>query len=406
VVTGLGVVSCVGTSVETFWDALIAGRSGIATISSFDASGLAVRIAGEVHDFSFDPKLAKRMGRFTQFGVHAAREALTQAGLLEGDAVRGVDPARIGACIGSGIGDIPFLNAQYDRFLAKGPGRFHPLTVPITIPNMAAANVAIQFGLEGPNVAPATACATGNHGLAWAFDIIRAGRADVVVAGGSESTMNAFVLDGYRMLRALSTRNDLPEAASRPFSASRDGFVLAEGAGVLVLESRSHARARDAEVLAEMVGVGMTCDAHHLTAPEPEGRGAVRAMRLALEDGGVASDEVGWINAHGTSTPLNDVLETRAIETVFGAAAARIPVSSVKSMVGHCLGGAAAIEAVASVLALSRGVIPPTINLDDPDPELTLDYVPHEAREWEPTVVLSNAFAFGGHNATVVFSAG
>ena len=404
VVTGLGVVSCVGNDVASFWQALTAGTSGIAPVAGFDASNLAVRIAGEVKDFRFDARLGKRMHRFAQFAYDAAEQALREAGIDAGD-MEGPGPRaeRVGVCIGSGIGGEPFLEQQYEKFLAKGPGRFHPLTVPIIIPNMASAMVAIQHNFSGPNLCIATACATGNHSIGTSVDLIRLGRADVMIAGGSESTMSAFTLDGYHQLRTLSTRNDDPQRASRPFSRDRDGFVLAEGAGVMVLESLTHAKRRGAEILAEVAGYGVNADAHHLTAPHPQGLGAVRAMRLALEDARLNPEDVGYINAHGTSTPLNDAMETEAIKQVWGEHAAAVPVSSIKSMVGHSLGAAAGLEAVASVLALRSGAIPPTINLDDPDPELDLDYVPHTAREVPLQAVLSNSFAFGGHNAVVAF---
>jgi 3-oxoacyl-[acyl-carrier-protein] synthase II len=314
-----------------------------------------------------------------------------------------VDPQRVGVVIGSGIGGEPFLEQQYERFLERGPGKYHPLTIPIVIANMASANVAIHYGLSGPNLCISTACATGNHSIGAAMDLIRLGRADVMIAGGCEATISAFAVDGYHQLRALSTRNDEPERASRPFSRERDGFVLAEGAGVLVLESLSHARRRGADILCEAAGYGINADAHHLTAPHPGGLGAVRAMRLAMDDAALHPRGVSYINAHGTSTPLNDALETRAIKELWGEHARAVPVSSIKSMVGHSLGGAAGLEAVACVLALRHGVIPPTVNLDDPDPELDLDYVPHTARDAALDAVLSNSFGFGGHNAVVAF---
>lgn len=404
VVTGLGVISCIGKDVPTFWNSLIEGKSGIGTIESFDATGLTAQIAGEVKDFVFDAKLGKRMARFTQFAISATREAMEMAGLLPGSDGSGeINPERIGTAVGTGIGGFEVLVEQHRKFLEKGPGKYHPLTVPIIISNMAAANVSIQFRLQGPNINISTACATGNHNIGAALDMIRLGRADVMIAGGTESTMTAFALDGYGQLRALSTRNDDPTGASRPFSASRDGFVLAEGAGILVLESLAHAKQRGAEILAEVAGYGATSDAYHLTAPEPEARGAAQAMRAALDDAGLKTEDVGYINAHGTSTPLNDALETRAIKTVFGDYAAKLPVSSIKSMLGHSLGAAAGLEAVACVLVIGGNVLPPTINLHDPDPELDLDFVPNQAREHAVDVVLSNSFAFGGHNASVVF---
>ncbi|MCZ6531671.1 MAG: beta-ketoacyl-ACP synthase II [SAR324 cluster bacterium] len=404
VVTGLGIVSCAGSDVPTFWESLCEGKSGIGRISAFDPSILTSQIAGEVKDFTFDPKQAKRLGRFTQFALDASRQALEQAGLMpEAADSSAVNPQRIGVSIGSGIGGFTFLVEQHEKFLQKGPGRYHPLTVPIIISNMAAANVSIHYKLHGPNVNISTACATGNHNIGYALDVIRLGRADAMLAGGVESTINPFAVDGYIQLRALSTRNDDPTGASRPFSASRDGFVLAEGGGVLLLESLSHAQARGAEILAEIAGYGMTSDGYHLTAPDPEGAGAARAMQLALDDAGTNPEDVSYINAHGTSTLLNDKLETQAIKRVFGGHAKRLQVSSIKSMVGHGLGAAAGLEAVACVLALRDGVIPPTINLNDPDPELDLDFVPNEARKADITTALSNAFAFGGQNASVMF---
>jgi len=404
VVTGLGVVSNIGTDVPAFWDGLVSGRSGIDRIQSFDASGLSTHIAGEVRNFSFDMKLGKRMDRFAQFAFSAAQQALAQAGLMPEDGgAAHVDPDRIGVCIGTGIGGEPFLEAQHTKFLEKGPGRFHPLTVPIIIANMASANVAIHHKLHGPNLCVSTACATGNHSIGMALDIIRAGRADAMLAGGTEAVITAFGIDGYSQLRALSTRNEDPKGASRPFSKGRDGFVLAEGAGVLMLESLSHARKRGAEILAEVAGFGMTSDGYHLTAPHPEGLGAVRAIQLAIRDAGLNPEDVDYINAHGTSTDLNDTLETRAIKTVFGDHARKLAVSSIKSMVGHSLGGSAGIEAVASVLTVKHGVLPPTINLTEPDPELDLDYVPLQARQQPVNAILSNSFAFGGHNAVVAF---
>jgi len=402
VVTGLGVVSCIGNDVSTFWSALTGGVSGIARIAAFDPAGLATQIAGEVKGFDFDAKLGKRMDRFTQFAMSAGRQALAQAGLLP-ESAGGSDPERIGVCVGSGIGGMPFLEAQHARFLERGPGRFHPLTVPIIIPNMAAANLAIHHRLQGPNLCISTACATGNHNIGAALDLIRLGRADAMVAGGTESTITSFSLDGYSQLKALSTRNDDPAGASRPFSAGRDGFVLAEGAGVLVLESLTHARKRGAAILAEVAGFGLTSDAHHLTAPHPDAHGAAQAMRLALADARLNPEQVDYINAHGTSTPLNDAQETLAIKSLFGGRARSVPVSSIKSMVGHGLGAAAGLEAVASVLAIRHGLIPPTINLHEPDPELDLDFVPNRARERPVAAVLSNSFAFGGHNAVLAF---
>ncbi|HEX7926830.1 MAG TPA: beta-ketoacyl-ACP synthase II, partial [bacterium] len=334
----------------------------------------------------------------------SAQQALVQGGLVpeSGGEVQ-LNPERFGVAVGTGIGGEPFLEQQHAKFLERGPGRFHPLTVPIVIANMASANISIHYKLLGPNFCISTACATGNHNIGAAFDAIRLGRADAMLAGGTEAVITAFSLDGYSQLRALSTRNDDPPGASRPFSAGRDGFVLAEGAGVLLLESLTHAKRRGAEILAEIAGFGMTSDGYHLTAPHPDAMGAASAMRAAMADAKLNPEDVSYVNAHGTSTPLNDALETKAIKAVFGAHAAKVPVSSIKSMIGHSLGAAAGLEGVACVLAIRDGVIPPTINLNEPDPELDLDYVPNQAREVPLNAVLSNSFAFGGHNAVMAF---
>ncbi|MDH5750871.1 MAG: beta-ketoacyl-ACP synthase II [Deltaproteobacteria bacterium] len=404
VVTGMGVVSCVGNNVQAFWDSLVNGRSGIARVSSFDPSPLSSQIAGEVKGFEIDAKYTKRMARFSQFAFCAANEALRHAGLFDdGRSLNGIPPERIGVSVGTGIGGEPFLEEQHQKFLDKGPGRFHPLTVPIVITNMAAANVAIHAQLMGPNICLSTACATGNHSIGAALDQIHSGRADAMVAGGCESTVTPFAMAGYAQLKALSTRNDDPQGASRPFSLGRDGFVLSEGAGVLLLESLTSARKRGAVIYAELAGQGLSSDATHLTAPHPQALGAIYAIRQALQDARVNSDEVDYINAHGTSTQLNDALETKAIKDVFGPHSGKLMVSSIKSMVGHGLGAASALEAVASVLTLHEGVIPPTINLHEPDPALDLDFVPNQAREHDVRVLLSNSFAFGGHNAVLVF---
>jgi 3-oxoacyl-[acyl-carrier-protein] synthase II len=401
VVTGLGVISAIGLDVPSFWKSLVNGVSGIRRITHFDPSPLEVQIAAEAVGFTFDAREAKRLERFSQFAVSASEQALVQAGLRPGE--DGTDLARTGVSMGTGIGGFPFQNAQHRRFLERGPRKFHPLTVPIIIPNMAAANVAIRFGLNGPNICVVTACATGNHSLGQAMDIIRLGRADVMIAGGTEAAICAFAVDGFHQIGALSTRNDDPARASRPFSKSRDGFVLGEGCGALVLESLTHAERRGATILAELAGFGMTCDAYHLTAPDPKGEGARQAMLGALADAKLNPTQIDYINAHGTSTPLNDQLETLAIKRTFSEAAPSIPISSIKSMIGHSLGAAAALEAVACVLTLLHQTIPPTINLDEPDPELDLDYVPNQARAAKVKTVMSNSFAFGGQNAVTVF---
>ncbi len=403
VVTGLGVCAANGGGVPAFWDALVNGRSGIGPITAFDASALRSRIAGEVRDVVPEERLSsktlKRTARFAQLGLVAAFEALGHARLPEADTREDV-----AVVVGSGIGGFDMLMREHAVFLERGPGRFAPLTVPMIIPNMAAGTIALETGCRGPNLCLSTACATGAHAIGTAFDLIRARRAEVVLAGGAESCIDPFAVDGYCQLRALSTRNDEPAKASRPFSADRDGFVLAEGAGMLVLESEEHARGRGAPALAVLAGYGNSADGHHITAPDPEGRGAVRAMRGALDDAGLAPGDVQVVNAHGTSTPLNDVVETRALKQVFGDHAKRLLVHSTKSMIGHALGAAAALEAVVAVLTLRHGVVHPTVNLDVPDPECDLDYVPHAARRVDARVVMSNAFGFGGHNAVLVFA--
>lgn len=402
VVTGLGVCSPVGMGIESTWDSLVAGRSGIDTIRAFDARDLRSRIAGEVTDFQpellFPRKLLKRTARFCHLALAATGEALAGAGLDDGR-----DLESVAVIMGSGIGGVDVLEQQHTVFVSKGPGTIAPFTVPMVIPNMAAGIIAMETGCLGPNLCIATACATGAHSIGTAMDMVRHGRADIAVAGSSESTISPYAIDGYCQLRALSKRNDEPERASRPFDADRDGFVIAEGAGVLILEEREHAQKRGAPILAELAGYATTADGFHVTAPEPEGRGASRSITAALADAQINPCEVEVINAHGTSTRLNDPTETAAIKTVFGEHARRLAVHSTKSMIGHSLGAAAAIEAAAAVLTIARGVIHPTINLDRPDPECDLDYVPHTARERQVSCVVSNAFGFGGHNAVLVF---
>ncbi len=400
VITGLGVTSPVGTGVERFWDALVHGRTGVGPITRFDASALRSRIAGEVRDLdlvTLPAKAVKRSARFAQLALAAGLEALNDAMLPE--AVK-PDTAVL---VGSGIGGFEFLTREHEVFLRRGPERMSALTVPVIIPNMASGLIAIEAGLGGPNVCPTTACASGSNAIGTALDMIRAGRCDAAIAGGAESTLDGFAVDGYCQLRALSTRNDDPEHASRPFSATRDGFVIAEGAALLVLEELEHARARGARIWAELIGYGASGDAYHATAPDPESKGALRAMRMALADARLAPEDVQVVNAHATATPVGDVIESRALERLFGEHAKRLMVHSTKSMTGHTLGGAGAIEAVVSVLTVARGVVHPTVNLDDPDPECRLDYVPHVAREADVRVMMSNSFGFGGHNAVLVF---
>lgn len=402
VVTGMGVCSSVGRGVEAFWDALVAGRSGIAPITSFDATGLRSQIAGQVDDFDpevlLDRKLARRTARFTQLALVAAKEALAQA-----DLESGVEREDVAVILGSGIGGIDTYEHEHEVFMERGPGKHNPLTIPLVLPNMAAGALAKEFGFRGLNICVSTACAAGANSIGAALDLIRQGRAKVVLAGSTESTISRFCVDGYCQLRALSTRNESPTTASRPFSEDRDGFVLAEGAGILVMESLDHARARGATVLAEVAGYGAASDGYHLTAPDPDGHGAIRAMREALADAGMNVEDVSVVNAHGTSTKLGDAAETRSLKTVFGEYAARIPIHSTKSMTGHALGASGAVEAVASVLTLQHQVVHPTINLVKPDPECDLDYVPEGARELEVRTVMSNSFGFGGHCGVLIF---
>jgi len=400
-VTGLGIVCPVGTGVEAVWESLMAGRSGIGPITSFDTTEYPVRFAGCVDDFdpsaSLDVKEARRMSRFQQFAVVAADEAIADAGLETPDPI---EAERYGVIVGSGIGGLGLMEEQTRILHERGPSRVSPFLVPGMIIDLAAGHISIRHGFRGINYAPVSACATGNHAIGEAFEAIRRGSADVVVAGGFDAGVTPLGLAGFSAARALSTRNEEPQAASRPFDAGRDGFVIGEGGAVLVLEEWEHAVARGARIRAELIGYGATADAYHVTAPAPDGNGARRAMALALLQAGIDRSEVGYINAHGTSTPLGDAAETGAIKEIFGANAPAV--SSTKSMTGHLLGGAAAIEAVACVLALETGMVPPTINYTDPDPACDLDYVPNTARRIDPAVALSNSFGFGGHNATIV----
>ena len=403
VVTGMGVVSPVGIGLDAFWSALVEGRSGIGPITRFDASGLECRIAGEVREFQpeqfMDRKEARRTDRFAQFALAASLMALRDAGLDESRPLG----SRAGVVIGSGIGGMDTWEAGHRTLLERGPGRVSPFTVPMMIPNMAAGLVSIRFGAEGPNRCTVSACASGADAIGDAFRIIQRGDADLMLAGGTEAAITPFAIAAFAAAKSLSTRNDDPPRASRPFDRDRDGFVMGEGAGILVLEALEHARARGARVYAEIVGYGATADAFHITQPAPEGRGAARAMRAALDDAGLPPEAVDYVNAHGTSTVYNDWYETVAIKQVFGEHAYRLAVSSTKSMTGHLLGAAGGVEAIVCVLAIQRGVIPPTINLDNPDPRCDLDYVPNRARAQRVDVAVSNSFGFGGHNAVLVF---
>jgi len=404
-VTGVGVVSPLGNDVETFWTNLVAGKSGAGPITRFDASGMETRFACEVRDFTTegvcDRKDAKRMDRFVQFAVVATHEALRQA-RLDLDAV---DRDRVGAVLGSGIGGMETFETQHRVLIERGPGRVSPFFIPMMISDMAAGQVSLQFGLRGPNFGTVSACASGAHAIGESLRLLRAGDADVIVCGGSEATITPMALAGFISARALSTRNDDPQRASRPFDRDRDGFVIAEGAGVIVLETEDHARRRGAPVLCELGGYGASADAFHLTAPAEDGNGAARAMRRALEDAGLKPEDVDYINAHGTATPAGDPVEVQAVKTVFGEHAHRLMMSSTKSMTGHLLGAAGGLEAAISALALARGVIPPTINLDNADPRCDLDFVPHQARTQAVRAAVSNSFGFGGHNASLVLRA-
>jgi 3-oxoacyl-[acyl-carrier-protein] synthase II len=403
VVTGLGAVTPIGNTVADYWTGLTSGRNGVAPITLFDASAHACRFAAEVK--AFDPsgyleaKEAKRWDRFCKFGVVAAKQALADSGLEITDA----NAHRIGISIGSGVGGLLTMETQAHVLADKGPGRVSPFTVPMMIPNMATGLAAIALGAKGPSSAVATACAAGSNAIGDAFRILQLGKADAMICGGAESAITPLGVAGFASAKALSFRNDDPFTASRPFDAERDGFVIGEGAGLLVLETLAHAEVRGATVLAEIVGYGTTCDAHHITAPTPGGVGGAAAIRLALDDAALAPECVGYINAHGTSTPANDSNETAAIKSALGDRATQIPVSSTKSMTGHLLGGSGGIEAVASILAIRHGVVPPTINYANPDPNCDLDVVPNTAREATLDAVLSNSFGFGGHNVCLAF---
>ena len=403
VVTGLGAVTPIGNTVAEYWEGLTSARNGVEAITLFDAAQHACRFAAEVKSFDpsgfIEPKDAKRWDRFCKFGVVAAKQALADSGLT----ITPDNAHRIGVSIGSGVGGLLTMETQAHVLKDKAPGRVSPFTVPMMIPNMATGLAAIALGAKGPSSAVATACAAGSNAIGDAFQLLQLGKADAMVCGGAESAITPLGVAGFASAKALSFRNDDPASASRPFDKTRDGFVIGEGSGILVLETLAHAEARGATILAEIVGYGTTCDAHHITSPTPGGVGGAAAMRLALEDGGIAADSVDYVNAHGTSTPANDSNETAAIKSALGSRAKDIPVSSTKSMTGHLLGGSGGIEAVACVLALRNGVVPPTINYNNPDPECDLDVVPNTARELTLGTVLSNSFGFGGHNVCLAF---
>ncbi len=407
VITGTGVVTALGTGVEKNWKAMLAGTSGVGPITRFDASGIDARIAAEVKDFVpeewIEKREVRRMDRYAQFALAASEMAMRESGLPIGpDKPGGYEPEKVGVIIGSGIGGLGSLEEQHKRALEKGFDRLSPFFILQMIINMAPGLVTIRYGAKGPNWSPVSACSTSAHAIGEAAKSIRIGETDAMIAGGAEAAITPLGIGGFAAMKALSTRNDDPAHASRPFDKDRDGFVQGEGAGVVVLEELEHARRRGANILAELVGYGANSDAHHVTAPAPEGEGAARCMRLALEDARLNPRDIGYLNAHGTSTPYNDANETRAIKTAFGAHAKKLMISSTKSMTGHMLGAAGGAEAVVGVLALTRGVIPPTINYTTPDPECDLDYVPNTAREVRVDAVMSNSFGFGGTNAVLI----
>lgn len=405
-ITGVGIISPIGNTKEEFWNAILAGKSGVARITCFDPSNFTSHIAAEVKNFDptlyISPKELKRMDRFVQFALCASKMAVNDAKLdLERE-----DTNRIGVYIGSGIGGLHTIEEQVMAYMRhgpeKGPSKITPFLIPMLIVNMAAGMVSISLKVKGPNSAVATACASGNHAIGDALRIIQRGEADIMVAGGSEGAITHMGFGGFCALRALSTRNNDPEHASRPFDKERDGFVMGEGAGIVILEELGHAMNRRANIYAELIGYGMTGDAYHITAPDPEGEGAARCMKAAIDDASVKPEEVDYINAHGTSTPLNDKVETLSIKTVFGKHAYKLAVSSTKSMTGHMLGASGGAELIATILGMKEGIIPPTTNYEVPDPECDLDYVPNKPRKSQINVAISNSLGFGGHNATLV----
>ncbi len=404
VVTGMGLVSALGSDVESFWQRLIAGECGIDRISSFDPSGFSTQIAAEVRDFNPapafpSPKEVRRTDRYSQFGIFAAWKALSDSGL---DLER-TNRDDIGVFIGSGIGGLQTVTEQHKVLIDRGPGRLSPFMIPMLISNMASGLVSMYYDLRGPNFATCSACATANHALGEAWRTVKMGDAKIILAGGAEATIVPIGIGGFCAMRAMSTRNDDPKRASRPFDKDRDGFVMGEGAGVLVLEEYEHARARGARIYCEMAGYGNTADAFHLTAPSPKGEGAARCMRMALHNSGLNPEEISYINAHGTSTPHGDTAEADAIKTVFGEDARKLAVSSTKGATGHMLGAAGAVEMIVCAKALQTDTVPPTINYATPDPECDdLDFVPNTARQWKVNAIINNSFGFGGHNASVI----
>ena len=403
VVTGIGMITPVGLDTETSWENLINGKSGIGPITQFDDKAIPAQIAGEIHGFDaekyIEPKEIKKMDRFIHLAIAASQMAMDDSGLK----ITQENAERIGVMVSAGMGGLPAIERVHDAYREKGYRRITPFFIPMTIINEAAGIISIRYGAKGPNLCVVSACATGTHSIGEAFKTIQRGDADAMIAGGTESTICPLGVGGFCAMKALSTRNSEPHRASRPFDAERDGFVMGEGSGVLILEEMESAMKRGARIYAEIVGYGLSGDAYHMTTPAPNGEGAARCMKMAINDAGIAPAEMGYINAHGTSTKYNDEYETMGIKTVFGDYAYKIPASSTKSMTGHLLGAAGGVEAVISVLALDRGILPPTINLENPDPECDLDYIPHTARNVQVDVAMSNSFGFGGTNACLVF---
>ena len=402
VVTGLGAVTSIGLSVEEFWKSCLKGESGVRRITRFDTTDFSVKIAAEARNFDpskyLSPKEIRRTDRFTQLALATATEAIQDSGLdMEKE-----NPSRVGVLIGSGIGGMEVWEREHRRLIEGSPSRVSPLFIPMTIINIVSSEVAIRLGAKGPNFAVVSACATSGHAIGEAYRIIQRGGADIMVTGGTEAAVTPLAVAGFANMRALSRRNDEPLKASRPFDKERDGFVIGEGAGILVLEEKEHALSRGAPVYAEIVGYGLTCDAYHITAPDPNGKESTRVMMMAMNDAQINPDEVDYINAHGTSTPLNDKRETLAIKLALGEHAKKVAISSTKSMIGHLLGAACACETITAILAIRNGVVHPTINLEYPDPECDLDFVPNEAREMDVNVILSNTFGFGGHNVCLI----
>jgi 3-oxoacyl-[acyl-carrier-protein] synthase II len=407
VITGMGVVTPVGNDLETFWSNLKNGVSGIHTIDAFDTTGYDCRIGGQVRDFNpkpffKNPKDVRRTDRFTHFAMAAAKMAIADSGI---DVANVNERDRFGVIVGTGIGGLKTLQDQLRILLMKGPGRNSPFTIPMLISNMAGGVISMEFGLRGPNLCIVTACASSNNAIGESWRIIKFGNADIFLAGGSEASIVEIGVAGFSAMKALSTRNDEPKRASRPFDRDRDGFVISEGAGIVVIEELEHAKARGAKIYCEITGYGVSADAYHMTAPPPDGEGAARAMKLALEHARISPEQVDYINAHATSTDIGDLCETRAIKEIFGENAYKVPISSTKSMTGHLLGGAGGVEMAACALAIRDSVIPPTINLENPGEECDLDYTPNVAREKRVRVALNNSFGFGGHNATLVATA-